>query len=551
MVTAEDRRTWDGEGFGLAVARETGASGVLAAGMSKLGGGLEDRDATRMVSAINAALDALPGAELRVSDDFDVFGIEAGRCSLTGEPTAELIEDEGDLIAVRDLVTPAVPEPLAGLLSRHARGERLPPAVLDAKLIKLAFKTIKGLTYDHPSYPAIQDLLRQVPRDRLIERGFKDLKSILNNPAIGVFYEAVEAVDDLAPLVPGFLAAWRKPGGLYWYGDLSFRDRTWDRLARDPRVIAEMTANLAAVTLDAGEMVHRRAERAAQMLARSGDPDALRTVIAMVRRWRLDRLPSLLEYRSRHGAVRALYEYGGAAGFATVALELERAGSAHLRGVLGRGLARLDPGRATSIIVRLLDGSAGHSELAHAAVAIGGADGATMLARIATVPVARLREWLPRLCRDHGIAPPDLPPMPSDEERLVHVVEDARQEALSALIARRERGQFVALVWAEALHRALQTREHGSSSGPSWTSWDDLLPDKIRHTSAAKQLAWAAGAGAEILGPQTQIPALAPVMRAGLPGALADFPTGSFRLTDDERAAFLAEEAGLVERAPT
>jgi hypothetical protein len=464
-------------------------------------------------------------------------------------PTAELVEDEGELVAVRDLVAPSVPEPLLGLLSLLARGEAPPPAALDAKLIKLAFKTIKGLKYDQPYHQAIQDLLRQVPRDRLIERGFKDLKTILNNPAIGAFYEALDAVDDLALWVPAFLAAWRKPGGLYWYGDLGFTERTWDRLARDPRVIAVMTADLAAVTLDADEMVHRRAERAAGVLARSGDRDALCAVIAMVQRWRLDQLPTHLEYRSRSGAVRALCERGGNAGFATVALELERAGSAHLRGVLGRGLARLDAGRATPIVMRLLDGSAGHQDLANAAVAIGGADGAAMLARIAALPVARLREWLPRLCRDHGIDPPEFPSMESDEERLVHVVEDARREALEALIAQRDRSRFVALVWAESLHRALQTRERGSSSGPSWQGWEAIVPATILHTTATKQLGWAAGAGAEILGPQTPIPALAPIMRAGLPGALANFSTGEFRLSDEERAVFLAEEAGFVDRA--
>jgi hypothetical protein len=547
LATAEGRWTWDGEGFRLAVARDGGAGAVLAGGMSKLGGGLDDRDAAQMVEAINAALDALPGAELRVSDDHDVFGIEDGRCSLTGEPSAPPVENEGDLVPVRDLVAPTVPEPLAGLLARQALGEALLPAALDAKLIKLAFKTIKTLKHDHPAHEAVKDLLRQVPRDRLIDRGFKDLKTIVNNPAIRVFYDAVDAVDDVAPLVPGFLAAWRKPGGLYWYGDLSFTQRTWDRLARDPRVIAELTADLAAVTLDAAEIVHRRADLAAQLLARSGDPSALRAVVAMVRRWRLDRLPTDLEYKSRNGAVRALCDHGGVAGFATLALELERARAAHRRGELGRALARLDPARATPIVTRLLDGSGGHRDLAHAAISIGGADGAAMLARIAALPVAKFRDWLPALCRDHGLAPPALPPLPPEEERLVHVVEAAREEALAALISRLDRGLFMALVWAESLHRALQSRERGSSDGPSWKGWDAFVPEKILRTSTAKQLEWAAGPGAAILGPQTPVPSLASLLHAGLPATLADYPPGGFRLTDAERAAFLAEETAFVD----
>src|SRR5687767_2549643 len=131
VAAAQDRRSYDGEGFGLAVARGTGgAGGVLATGASKLGGGLEDRDAAQIVEAINAALDALPGAELRLFDDYEVFGVEDGRCSLTGVPTAELVEDEGDLVAVRDLVAPDVPEPLAGILAARARGESPAPAAL-------------------------------------------------------------------------------------------------------------------------------------------------------------------------------------------------------------------------------------------------------------------------------------------------------------------------------------------------------------------------------------------------------------------------------------
>jgi hypothetical protein len=552
LVTAEERRGYDGAGFGLAVARRPGAVGVLASGMSKLGGDFEGRDANQMVAAINAALDALPGSELRVFDDYEVFGVEDGRCSLSGEPTAELVEDEGELVAVRDLIAPSVPEPLAGFLAQLARGEPLPAqsAALDAKLIKLAFTTIKTLKYDHPSYEPIKGLLRQVPRDRLIERGFKDLKTIINNPAIRVFYDAIDAVDDLAPLVPAFLAIWRKPGGLYWYGDLGFSQRAWDRLARDPRVIAQMTADLEAVTVDADEIVHRRAERSAQMLARSGDPEALRTVIAFVRRWRLDKLPTNLQYQSRSGAVRALCEYGGAAGFATVVLEIDRERSAHRHGALALGLARLDGARAASIVARLIDGSAGHSDLAQAAASIGGADGAATLARIAALPIARIRDWIPKLYREHGIEPPVLPPLPPDEERIVHPAEEARNEALEAMIERRERGLFVALVWAEALHRALQVRERGSSSGPGWKGWEDVVPEKIRRTSSAKQLAWAAGDGANVLGPQTPIAALVPVQQAGLPAALAAFPPAVFRFTDDERARFLAEEATLVESAP-
>jgi hypothetical protein len=552
LVNAEDRRGYDAEGFRLAVARLPGAVGVLACGMSKLGGGLEDRDARQMVAAINAAHAVLPGSELRLSDDLEVFGIEDGRCSLTGVPTAELVEDVGELVAVRELTAATVPEPLAGLLARLARGEPLPAqtAALDARLIKLAFATIKTLKYDDPSCEPIKGLLRRVPRDRLIERGFKDLKTILNNPAISVFYDAVDAVDDVAPLVTGFLTIWRKPAGLYWYGDLGFSQRTWDQLARDPRVIAQMTADLEAVTLEADEMVHRRAERSARVLARSGDPEALRAVIGLVRRWRLDRLPMLLEYHARNGAIRALCEHGGAAGYATVALEIERERSVQRRGDLARGLARLDSARAAPIVARLIDGTGGHLDLARAAASIGGADGAAMLARIAALPLARLHDWIPRLCRDHGIEPPPLPPLPPDEERVVHPVEEVRDEALEALIERRERGLFVALVWAEALHRALQARERGSSSAPGWKGWEDLLPEKIRRTTTVKQLAWAAGDGAKVLGPQTSIAALVPVQQAGLPVTLAAFPPALFRFSDDERAGLLAEEAALVEGAP-
>jgi hypothetical protein len=537
---------WDAEPFRLRVRQPPASDGVHVDGASTIAMSLdESEDGPRMVAAINAALDALPGSSLRLHDDFGAFGVVDGRCSLEGDAADSPSDvDPGELVAIEDLVQTATPLPAE--LDRALAARALDGA---ATVIEQALAALGTLDRADPRRSAVLGLLETVPLLQRAQIGLDRYQS-LGRPHETREYvgTVVSQLDDVTPLVPAFIAAWQRPTGIYHYGDMPWRQATRDRFARAPEVIGQMASDLAAAEREDGdsELPLRRAEHAAAYLARSGAPAAIATLIDLVRRWRGQDAHWRLRSYLLDGCRRALGDFPHPRAAATMALEL--AGCRPFgqpRDALLQGLARVDPHRALPVLRQACAGRAGMRAVIEALAAAGTGEALALLDALRRYPLRGARDAIAWLDREAGRPTAEVAPMPAPELLLDHPDRDVRQDALEALIQRGDPALYTALVHAEALHRALQRHDEGSSCGPSWYGWEErgVVPEPILRASSEEKLAWAAGEGAERLGPQVQLDAMEPVRRLGAAAVAATYPEQRIVFTAGETDALLAEEA--------
>jgi hypothetical protein len=547
-AAAANAEPWDAEPFRLTVRSAPASDGVVVDGASKIAQSLDESDdGPRMVAAINAAVDALPGAVLRLHDDHGVFGVADGRCSLDGdEPEAPTMIEAGELVAIDTLVKTRIslPTSLAGALAALAAGtfvaDRAKPTVIAQALAALG--TLDG---DDPRRGPVASLLDAIPLRQRAQVGLDRYGKLGHHQTREYLGAIVDELDDVTPLVPAFLAAWQRPTGIHHYGDMPWRTATRDRFARAPEVIARMTADLAAAeTADTdSELPWRRAEHAAQYLARSGAPGAVAALIALLRRWR-GRDGSWRLHAHLDASRKALGTIPHPQAVATLLLELaDRRPFGNPRDALLRGLARIAPQRALPVLRQACAARSGMPGVVEALAAAGTAQARALLDELRDYPHRATRNTITWLDQQDGRPVTD-PPMPAAESLLTHPDREVRQDALEALIQRGDRSQYVTLLQAEALHRQLQLRVDDSSFGPGWRIWEerDLVPAAVLRLPIERQLAWADGEGAASLGPQVDLEAMEAVRRLGVAAVVAGYPEQRVVLSADATAALLAEE---------
>jgi len=542
---------WDGEPFRLAVRREPASDGVIVDGASKIAMSLDEtEDGHRMMAAINAVLAALPGASLRLHDDLGAFGILDGRCSLEGEvPEPPSPISSGELVAIDALVPTRKPLPagldkaLAALAGGVFDGSRTTPTVLGQALTALT-----TLDRNDPRRVAVHALLEAVPEMQRAQVGLDRYGTF------GRLYETreyigkvVDQIEDVRPLVPAFIAAWRHPKGLCFYGDMPWSQATRDRFARMPEVIAQMEADLVTAEHKDGddELPWRCAEHAAGYLARSGAPRAVAALIALVRRWRGRDAHWRLRLHLLQPARKALGDFPHPRAAATLALELAACRPfGNPRDAMLRGLARLAPHRALPILHLACDRRAGMRGVVEALAAAGTPEAMALFDTLRAYPHRGTRAEIAWQDRQAGREPIAEPPMPAPEALIAHADADVRQDALEGLIQRGDRTLYTTLLHAEALHRKLQVRHDDSSNGPSWRAWEEhaLVPPAILRMPLDRQLAWAEGEGVAQLGPQVHLEAMESVRRLGVAAVVADYPDPRVILSADETAALIDEE---------
>jgi hypothetical protein len=549
-AAAANAEPWDVEPFRLTVRSAPSGDGVVVDGASKIAMSLDESDdGRRMVAAINAAVDALPGAVLRLHDDFGAFGVAGGRCSLDGdEPEAPIVIEAGELVAIDTLVKTrmALPASLAGALAALAAGtfaaDRAKPTVIAQALAALG-----ALDRDDPRRGHVASLLDAIPLRQRAQVGLDRYGELGHHQTREYLGAIVDELDDVTPLVPAFLAAWQQPTGIHHYGDMPWRSATRDRFARAPEVIARMTADLAdAETADTdSELPWRRAEHAAQYLARSGAPDAVAALIALLRRWRGRDGHWRLHAHVLDASRTALGTIPHPQAVATLLLELAgRRPFGNPRDALLRGLARIAPQRALPVLRQACAARSGMPSVVEALAAAGTAQARALLDELRDYPHRATRDTITRLDRQDGRPATDPPAMPAAESLLAHPDREVRQDALEALIQRGDRSLYLTLLHAEALHRQLQLRLENSSVGPGWRIWEerDLVPAAVLRLPIDRQLAWAAGEGAASLGPQLALEAMEGVRQLGVAAVVASYPEQRVVLSADETAALLAEE---------
>ena len=552
LVRKANADGWDGESFGLAIRREASADGVIAEGMSKLGMSLDESDdAERMVNAINAVLAALPEARVRLFDDYGFFGIdESGRSTLTGDPTEKPIDVAyGELVALSELVPPVVTLPPTLRKALERMGEHKPEMAHKPTVIAQALTAHATLNDDDPQRPQIDALLDSVPLvDRAVvgmcRYGSLAKQNDVRCHVLGLVDE-VARLGDVGPLVKPFLAAWRKPRGLYYYGDMGLADTTIVRLAEHADVRRQMAADVAeSEDADANEeMPFRRAEKAAQFLAASGEPTAIAQLVELVRRYRNADVTWRLRLYTLDAAVEALGKFPHPAALATLIRELPRQFGRRAGGAALAGIARLSPERALPLLRRHLDT---HSHVSTVATALAAADTAEARAELASL-LAHYPLFYVQNAVGHalGVAPHQVE-IPPPEARLSHLDADVRSWAVHDLVKQGDRSLFVSAVLAKGLNNAIQQRDKGTQSHTSWGDWEEDMPEHIRYGSLADQLAWANGEGASVFGPQTILDAVAPVLQHGVAAVAATFPTPRFELSDEEVTALDLEEAASL-----
>jgi hypothetical protein len=552
VAATANQRPWDAEVFQLTVRRAAAPDGIIVDGANKISpdvGGSDD--ATRMVAAINAVLDALPGAALRVHDDLGVFGVEGGRCSLDADPAeAPTAVAFAELAHIAELVPPRVslPATLEKALATRARGA-FEGSTARPTVIAQAMSALDALGGDDPRRPDVLGLLEAVPPVTRAQVGIERYAALgRGHRARAYLGDLLASIEDVTSLVPAFLAAWCAPTGTYYYGDLPWTAATRDRLAAHPDVVARMEADLASAERDDGdeELPWRRAEHACDYLGRSSSPHACAALIELVRRWRHGTPHWRIESYLVAPAVQALGAAAPAHAFATLALSLAGASPlSRARDAALAGIARIDPLRALPILRRACAGEAGMRGVVTALTIAGTADARALLESLRGYPLAEVRGSL-------GLsdsAESRTATGPSAEELLTHRDAAVRLAALDDLIERGDRSLFVTLVHADALHQQVQRRFERSIHVPGWRIWRDqgIVPDDVLRASFRGRLTWAEGDGAAILGPQRHLDAMEPARRLGVAAAAATYPDPRISFSDDERAALVAdEEASLL-----
>lgn len=515
VVAEANAQDWDAEQVDLGIAAAGATTTVIAEGTTKLAMSLDESDdATQIVDAINAMLAVLPGASLRVEDDFGAFGADKhGRCSLEGEPTEPPLD-----IAAGDLVS------LEQLASAEAPPQR---PDIEAQL---------------DSLPVVERARVGLSRYRAAANQHDERRYIL-----ACVEQAVRA-GETESLVEPFLEAWRNPKGLYFYGDLYFDDATTAALGAVDAVRDQMACDVTETETAEGdsEMAFRRAEAAVRFLVLSGDPVALAQLLDLQRRYRDTEVPWRLRSFVLDATIQQLARHPQPAALAT--LMLAAATGDPTSGVVTaalRGVARVDGERTIPLIECFIAERVSMAEMTEALADADTPRARELLRELLAYPERVVRNTAARALAASGESVGSLPSPPPPEQCLRHADENVRRQAIETLLERRDRALFVSLALADALSAELQCRRYGGYSTASFDTWSDILPEQLLYGSLQERLAWATGEGAGVLGPQTILGDLVAVREQGVK-AVADTQPPLHLDLDLDVAALRAEETAAL-----
>ena len=530
---------WDAEAFHLEVARGEPPDRVVACGGMKLAASDESSDVQRLSAALEVVRARL-GAELRVTDDLGVLG---------GSAVSLVQVSRDDFVDVATFAPP----PTVKLTKKLAALAASDGVVADERTMAQALRALAALDRKHPTAVALRALLARSAPVLVVSAGLRGYGALhRKQSAWDAVHEAMKHVHDVTPIVLGFLAMWRSPKGVYWYHDLWMPPRLSAALAAQPVVETELRAALREVDGAGGddEIVYRRAERAATMLAHGRSDAGLGALLWMLRGTRTTRKPHSHQYHVRIPALRALADNDDARCFATFVLELDRMNT------LGQpyddlvpALARIDAARARPIVLELPRRSILADAVIEALAVLGKNDHdargvlAAFLAHPNPAVWKRARERLTALgepVESTAIVEP------APEELVTHPDLETRHRALKTIADRRDRSTCVSLMAAELLDAMLRQQIDYRGMPFSWHDWKDVLPQQVRNLGARARLAWARDEGQAQLGPQVVFDAVRPVLERGAASVAADYPSPLFRLADADRAAFEAEEDAVL-----
>lgn len=550
FITHHNRPPWEGEGFGLAVTRAPRADRVVGFGWTRLAAAVEDgADQRRLCDVLTALPSVLRDVEVRVLDDFGCFGFDAatGVVSLdaaTAPAPVELTDaDREGFASPGVLIGPRMrpPSPDAQAVIDGAA----PPTreALRAALIDHA-----ALPPSHPARPALAASLAALPPRALALAGLDVHADIAADAATWrLVTHALEAVDDVAALVPGFLAVWSAPRSLYWYGELAFPDATLDALVAAPAVEARLLADVAA-GLVAGEieLVHRRAEHAARLLGRGRSPVALLALLDAVRILRDGGMSAVQRYHTYPGLLAGLIRAEVPAVVPTLLLELGGGpASAHQRRDALAPLARLAPAQVSPLLVALAEAGEALWEVIPALAIVGDAAAIAALRGLCELPIAHERERAADALRGLGVEPPPAVAAPPAEALVTHRCGAVRERALRELDQRDDRALAVSLVAACALDAAIRRR--AGDDVRHYRLPAQVLPEPLRRAGLDAQLAWLRGDGAATLPPQIVWPSVRAIVDGADVAALAAAVPPPWPPLDAAAVEVLrAEEAAVI-----
>ena len=541
LVRASQAEAWDGEPFGLEVTSVAAPTGVIARGWNKLAMDAESLDGDRLLAALDSLQALAPDGIVNAVDDFETLGWSGTNFELGAGTRRPLVADEG---GVWESVLVQVPPPLARVEAATG-GESIEPSVR----ILAALRALTSREVEPAPFVA---MLAAAPPELVARVGLEHYQELQHGyHARGAIGHALDAASDPGPLVPAFLDAWETPVGTYYYGDFPFHGASGGRLAAVAAVRDRLIADL--TDLEEGratsELEQRRAEQAAVLLGQSRDPVALRRLAATVMRWRTEPPPFAVEQRGVLPALASLAAAEDPQWVPTTLLATHGATGAYqsTRKAIRHSLVAR-PELAGPLVRALLESGTGISG-ALEAVRHAGAAAAALAdvvtpyleypscdvrneARAALAAIAGLEV---QYARGEDLGDPEV--------RVLHRDRDVRAASLRTVHDENDRSWFVALVHGERVDAVLRAPIADNFLPFSWHSWGDIVPESVASMSYEQKLAWAAGAGAETLGPQRVWLAVADA--AALPSARlqAAFHPPTIELAASVRAQLAALEA--------
>lgn len=537
---------WEGESFGLAVARAPRADRVIADGWQKLPMDPDSGDLPRLGVVLAALAARWPDVEIRVDDDFGVLGWNPDTRTVTEgrggpAPVSLTSADRDGFVAPSTVVGPRF-QPLAAELEAWlASDERASAEVAQAGLLALA-----TMPDEHPRRAALIARLGEARPRRLARAGLAVYQAIARSSAAWrLVTSALERLEDPADIVAGFLHVWRNPHGIYWYGDMSFPEVTLAGLAGEGEVRQQWQDDVTAALAGApAELDHRRAEHAATHLGRTRTTAAMITLVAGARATRGQPISSDLRYHTVPGLFEGLARAAVLAAVPSLLLELGTAagGRRHHARALS-ALAAAAPARASELVAAIATAGEFAWEVVPALQQIGDATARAALATLCLHPLPRERERPRAALVALGAEPPPDPPAPTPEAVVAHPWRTVRDWGLDTVDASGDPARLAGFLIAVAVDREIRRRQ-GDDSGRGWRLLD-RLPREVQRWPLDRQLAWL-DAGGHDLPPQVVAPELAAVRDEGIEAVAARAPRPWPRLTAASERALIAEEAATL-----
>jgi hypothetical protein len=538
FIRNTNRTRWKGEDFRLRLTRDARPDHLLGFGSQKFSGSGGSGDRTRLCKVLTALSKLLDDVEVRVDDDFNVFGWndERGEAAMDG-PTTELVSLRNyDGFVEPEKLLPSPPVPLPKVVAAFVGGAKPTRKTVAAALVHHASMDLGDSQRDPlaKAFLATPTLMRA-------QAGLDAFGAISTKPETWAFVgPALASHSDVTPIVNDFLAMWAKPELVYSCDLRALGDAVLDALSRVPEVEEQMLSDLRSGCEhgESNEMC-RRAERAAEMLGRARSRRALLELIETARSIR----PSVASGHRDHlrpGIIAALRGFDVPEVVPTLLHDVASGTSPRERGASIVTLAHLAPSRVMPILEHLVATGEAIVSTISALQRIGDQAAIAALRRLCEFPDAAGRDRASAALRALGVEPTEVGPLPPPEELVTHVHRDVRHAALRELDERgnmRTVGSFIA---ATELDDALAKRFGLSTRG--W-KMRDLLAAPVRKQAYA----WLRGRDASDLPEQVIWPAVEQVLAKGADAVALTYPTPWPAIDPTWERSVLAEENAVIE----